>query len=122
MQVLEKTHHINANINGAGIDKILRLIIKNFPNAIVSDNDCEDNEYVEWDTTELSKEIRLKKTPGSILRAYRERAGLSLTDVAKKTGMKYTNISAMEHDSRVIGLSAAKRLAVVLHCDYTRFV
>ena len=124
MQVLEKTRHIKANINGTGIDEIISLITNNFPNAIIIDEDADsdDDEYLRWEDTDLCKEIRLKKTPGSVLRAYREREGFSLIDLAQKTGIKYTNISAMEHNNRVIGLAVAKRLAAVLHCDYTRLL
>ena len=50
----------------------------------------------------------MNKTPGKLLEAYRERAGLSIVQLAEKTGIKYTNISAMEQDSRVIGLSSAR--------------
>jgi DNA-binding XRE family transcriptional regulator len=124
MQVLEKTHHIKANISGVGVDEIIALIINKFPKAVIIDDnaDVDDDAYVKWEDTDLCKEIRLRKSPGSVLHAYREREGLSLIDLAQKTGIKYTNISAMEHDNRVIGLSVAKRLAGVLHCDYTRFL
>jgi tRNA(Phe) wybutosine-synthesizing methylase Tyw3 len=47
---------------------------------------------------------------------------LSIVELAKKTGIKYTNISAMEHDSRVIGLSSARRFGLALGCDYTKFI
>jgi transcriptional regulator with XRE-family HTH domain len=77
---------------------------------------------VEWESTELYKSIKANETPGKVLQAYRERAGLSIVELAKKTGIKYTNISAMEHDSRVIGLSSARRFAVALNCEYTKFI
>ena len=57
----------------------------------------------------MAEKIRMNKTPGKLLMAYRERAGLSVVDLAKKTGIKYTSISAMEHDTRNIGPSTAKR-------------
>jgi transcriptional regulator with XRE-family HTH domain len=64
----------------------------------------------------------MDKTPGKLLTAYRERAGLSVVELAEKTGIKYTNISAMEHDTRNIGLSTAKRLGAALGVDYTKFL
>ncbi|MDR1288246.1 MAG: helix-turn-helix transcriptional regulator [Treponema sp.] len=42
--------------------------------------------------------------------------------MAEKTGIKYTNISAMEHDTRNIGLSTAKRLGAALGVDYTKLL
>jgi ribosome-binding protein aMBF1 (putative translation factor) len=81
----------------------------------------DDNEYVRWEDTDLCKEISMRKTPGKVLCAYRMREGFSLVELSKKTGIKYTNISAMEHDNRVIGFSVAKRLAKALNCDYTCF-
>ncbi|MDR3341225.1 MAG: helix-turn-helix domain-containing protein [Treponema sp.] len=123
MQVQEKTRRINATITGTGVDEIKYLIIKYLPEAIITDNYDEDAEaYVKWEDTDLYKEICARETPGKVLTAYRMREGLSLVELANKTGIKYTNISAMEHDNRIIGLSVAKRLAKVLNCDYTRFL
>jgi ribosome-binding protein aMBF1 (putative translation factor) len=122
MLVQEKTRHINATISGIGIDQIRQLIVRYMPEAVVSNDDTDDEAYIKWENSDLYKAIGLQETPGKILRAYREREGLSLVELAKKAGIKYTNISAMEHDNRRIGLSVAKRLAGVLHCDYTRLL
>ena len=89
------------------------------PEAVITD---DDDEIVDWESTELAKAIRINKTPGKLLQAYRERAGLSIVQLAEKTGIKYTNISAMEHDNRVIGLSIAKKLASALGCDFNKFL
>jgi ribosome-binding protein aMBF1 (putative translation factor) len=124
MRVQEKTRHIDATISGSGIDEIKYLIVKFLPEAIVNedDEDEDDEGYERWEDTDLYKEIRVRETPGSVLAAYRMREGLSLVELAKKTGIKYTNISAMEHDNRIIRLSVAKRLAKALNCDYIRFL
>lgn len=63
----------------------------------------------------------MERTPGDMLTAYRERAGLSLVQLAKRLGMQYTNLSAMERNNRVIDLKMAKRLAKELNCHYTKF-
>jgi DNA-binding XRE family transcriptional regulator len=119
MQVQEKTRHIDVTIYGLGLEAIREALVRTLPEAVIID---DDDESVEWESTELSKKIRMDKTPGKLLQAYRERAGLSIVQLAEKTGIKYTNISAMEHDSRVIGLSSAKRLAGVLNREYTQFL
>ena len=119
MQVQEKKRHINVFIHGLGLEAVKKMLIKSMPEAVISD---DDEEYIDWETTALAKKIKMDKTPGKVLQAYRERAGLSIVNLAEKTGIKYTNISAMEHDNRVIGLSVAKKLASVLNCDFTKFL
>jgi DNA-binding XRE family transcriptional regulator len=118
MQVREKTRRIDATITGKGLGQIQALFAKYMPDAVITD----DEEYVKWEDTALSRSIKTLRTPGKMLRAYRERAGFSIVELAEKTGVKYTNISAMEHDSRVIGLAMAKRLSAALNCDYTKFL
>jgi ribosome-binding protein aMBF1 (putative translation factor) len=111
--------HIDVTIPGTGIDKLKHILAQNMPEAIIVE---ADDDAVEWENTELYKTIKANETPGKVLQSYRERAGLSIVELAKKTGIKYTNISAMEHDSRVIGLTSARRFALALNCDYTKFI
>jgi DNA-binding XRE family transcriptional regulator len=119
MQVQEKTRHIDVTIQGTGLEEIKKALIRTLPEAVI----IEDNDDPAlWENTALAKKIRMNTTPGKLLVAYRERAGLSVVDLAEKTGIKYTNISAMEHDTRNIGLSTAKRLGVALGVDYTRLL
>jgi DNA-binding XRE family transcriptional regulator len=120
MQVQERTRHIDVAIPGTGIDKLKYVLAQNMPEAIIVEDG--DDAAIEWESTDLYKTIKANETPGKVLQAYRERAGLSIVELAKKTGIKYTNISAMEHDSRVIGLSSARRFAQALNCDYTKFI
>lgn len=123
MQVVEKTHHINATLSGFGIPYIKDAILKAYPKAMITEdeNDGED-EYTEWDESPLAKEIKAERTPGLVLAAYRERAGLTLVQLAEKIGTKYTAISAMENNRRPIGLRMAKKLGSALNVDYTKFL
>jgi plasmid maintenance system antidote protein VapI len=118
MQVQEKARRIDVTIQGTGLEEIKKALARTLPEAVIID----DDELVEWESTALAKKIRMNKTPGKLLMAYRERAGLSVVDLAEKTGIKYTNISAMEHDTRKIGFSTAKRLGAALGVDYTRLL
>jgi len=118
MLVVEKTHHIKANINGNGAEKIFVLIKEKYPEAQIID---EDEKLIPWKETSLSKVIQTSKTPGKLLRAYRNRLGFSLIELADAVGTKYPNISAMENDRRPIGLAMAKKLGVVLKVDYHKF-
>ena len=119
MQVQEKKRHIDVFIHGLGLEAIKAALLQSMPEAVIID---DDEAYVDWEKTDLAMKIKMNKTPGKILQAYRERAGLSIVQLAEKTGIKYTNISAMESDNRVIGLSVAKKLASALGCDYTKFL
>ena len=119
MMVVEKTHHIKANISGSGTDIIIDLIKEIFPQADIIEN---SDEAILWNETDLAKEIKANKTPGKLLKAYRERAGFSVVELADAAGTKYPNISAMENDRRKIGLSMARKLGKVLNVDYIKFL
>jgi len=121
MQVVEKTCHINATLSGMGIPLIKDAILKAYPKAEIKEDDAEDD-YIDWDDSELAKEIATERTPGLVLAAYREREGLTLVQLADKIGTKYTAISAMENNRRPIGLTMAKKLGKALNVDYTKFL
>ena len=119
MLVVEKTRHINVSFTGQGAAKVAALLKESFPNAIVLD---DESEAVEWKTSALAKELKAAKTPGKLVRAYRERAGMTLVKLARTIGTKYPNLSAIENDRRVIGLAMARKLGKVLHVDYRKFL
>jgi antitoxin component HigA of HigAB toxin-antitoxin module len=119
MLVVEKTRHINVSLTGQGAATVVALLRESLPNAIVVD---DENEAVEWKTSALAKEIKAAKTPGKLVRAYRERAGITLVKLARTIGTKYPNLSAIENDRRVIGLTMARKLGKVLGVDYRKFL
>jgi len=119
MQVVEKMHHIKVNLTGEGAEKIAALVKERFPDTMLID---DDDEAVEWESSSLAREIKAKKTPGKLVRAYRERAGMTLVNLAKAVGTKYPNLSAIEHDRRAVGLGMARKLGDVLGVDYRKFL
>ncbi|MEW5815416.1 MAG: helix-turn-helix transcriptional regulator [Spirochaetota bacterium] len=119
MLVVEKTHHINVQVTGEGVATVQTIIKNALPDAIITD-DSEDT--VVWKDTDLAKEIKALKTPGRLLRAYRERAGMSIVELSRKVGTKYPNISAMENDRRTIGLRIAKKLGKALNMDFRKLL
>lgn len=119
MLVVEKERHINLEMLGEGLSTVEPVIRRAFPNAIIS-NDHEDSVY--WQDTDLAKAIKASKTPGKLLRAYRERAGFTIVELAHKVGTKYPNISAMENDRRAIGLAIAKKLGLALKMDFHKLL
>jgi len=106
-------------ISGEG-ERALRSILETaLPNVVIS----EDEEgSVLWEETDLAKAIKASKTPGKLLRAYRERVGLSVGELARKVGTPYPNISAMESDRRGIGLRMAKKLGEALKVNFRKFL
>ncbi|GHV21671.1 hypothetical protein AGMMS49959_11180 [Planctomycetales bacterium] len=120
MPVHEKTRRIDATGAGRGVDELRAWFCRNFPDAAIADNDAADDDYVRWETTALAKEIEARKSPGRVLRAYRLREGVSLVELAQKTGLQHTAIAAMERDNQEIDASIARRFAEALHFDSSR--
>ena len=120
MRVVEKTRHIDVSLSGDGAEAVASILRSALPGAIFAEE--EDEGYEEWNGSELQREIAAMTTPGKLVRAYRVRAGLSLVQLAEAVGTKYPNLSAIENDRRVIGLSLAKKLGAALRVDYTRFL
>ncbi len=60
--------------------------------------------------------------PGSAIRGLRLRGGLTQEQLARRLGVKRTNLSEMENGKRPIGKNMAKRLAQVLKTDYKVFL
>lgn len=119
MLVVEKKRHIEVEVTGKGAEYIAELIREKLPEAAITPG---DNESAVWKDSDLAKEIKARKTPGKLLRAYRERAGMNIVDLARAVGTKYPNISAMENDRRSIGLAMAKKLGKVLNVEYVKFL
>ena len=121
MKVFVKNKHINIRIEGEGVEQILELIRRELPEADIGAEE-NDEELLEWDSTDLAREISAKKTPGKLLQAYRLREGLTLVELAERIGTKYPNLSAIENDRRTIGLGTAKKLGRELSVDFRKFL
>ena len=120
MRVQEKMHRINVTLNGAGADLVAAAVKARYPDAEFAPD--SDADTVRWDTSELAARIRTMKSPGKPLRAYRQRAGLTVVELSRRVGSKYPNIVAMEQDRRTIGLKMARKLSDALGCEYTVFL
>jgi len=60
--------------------------------------------------------------PGSAILGLRLREGLTQEQLARRLGIKRTNLSEMENGKRPIGKNMAKRLAEVLKTNYKVFL
>lgn len=106
VRILEQKNKIDITISGKNVDLIIPLIMEKYPNALVQG--------------ERNKTFNKKKLlPALFLLECRTKKGLTVRDLENLTGIRYTNISAMENGNRVIGLNVAKKLAKVLDCEYT---
>jgi transcriptional regulator with XRE-family HTH domain len=54
-----------------------------------------------------------KLTAGKILKAFRNRFGLTQKEVAKGIGISVSNLSALENDKRNVGAELAGRFSVI---------
>jgi len=54
---------------------------------------------------------QVKTTPGQIVRAFRSNFRLTLKELEQITGIRYTNLSAIEHDRIDVGVRRAVLLA-----------
>ena len=54
-------------------------------------------------------------TPGRALKMVRELQGMTQNELAAKSGLDQSVISAMEHERSTIGLDRGKKLALALH-------
>lgn len=59
--------------------------------------------------------VHVKVSPGEALKIIRELQELSQNELAKKTGISQSNISALEHDNIEMGKNTALKLAKALH-------
>lgn len=78
-------------------------------------------------TNDDTERIPLEKAfpamhPGTILRGYRQRDGLSQAELAKKIGARQNHISEIENGRRPIGKQLAQKLAGVFHTSYKVFL
>ncbi|MBN1648380.1 MAG: helix-turn-helix transcriptional regulator [Spirochaetales bacterium] len=117
MLVHVKKPRINVCISGEGEQLVLDSLRKTYSDLEVTDEDkAVDIEKTSWYriTTEAL-------TVGEILATYRGNADITLDQLAEKSGIPKSNLSAMENDKRTIGPKTARKLADVFGCDYRCF-
>lgn len=62
------------------------------------------------------------RSAGYYLRVYRQRADLTQAELAEKTNIRQHHVSEIENNKRVLGKANAKKLSVVLQCDYQKLL
>jgi len=119
MQVHETTPRIDVTISGEGVAHVAEAIRSVYPDAEILD---DSGEALPWRGSDLEAEIHAERTPGLMVKAYREQAGLSVTELADRVGTSYPNICAIERDRRKIGYRMARKLADALGTQYQRLL
>jgi DNA-binding XRE family transcriptional regulator len=119
MSVHAKAPRIDVRISGPGARKVADLIRKIFKDARI---ELGTGKPVGVFETEWYKGIAAGLTPGRALHVYRDNAGMTLADIAEKTGIAVSHLSAMENGKRNIGKASAQKLGKALKCEYRRFL
>lgn len=116
MLVLVRTLRTKITLEGEGCDIVLRSLQEIYPDLEVCSED--DDELVDVQETAWYKSIAQTLTAGKKLYNRRKMAGLTLDQLAEKSGIAKSNLSAMENDKRDIGKAVAQKLAEALDCDF----
>lgn len=100
-------------------EELMNFLQNHYKNVEVID---DENELVDISETNWYQDMKSTRTPGSTLKRYRKRAGMSQPELAEKLGMVKQNISAMENDSRGISKATAHKLAEIFQVSPGRFI
>jgi len=129
MQAVEKARHTKdtrklISVSGRAAAAILAYAKSKDPHArIVPDIALQgDSQYIPVQETKWYREVTASWHPGITLRIRRENAGLTQADLARRTGLAVSNISAIENGRRSVGLAVAKKLAEALGRPLAEFV
>jgi DNA-binding XRE family transcriptional regulator len=84
--------------------------------ALVSDLARLKNKAIPYQETSFYKELKQEATPAMTLKVMREYKNMTLSDLAKKSGISAQNLSAMEAGRRAIGKKSAVKIAAAIGC------
>ncbi|MGO9409405.1 MAG: helix-turn-helix domain-containing protein [Spirochaetia bacterium] len=118
MLVAVRKPHIKVSVNGIGAALVIREILAKYPKAEVTTED----EAVDITTTDWWKKMQSTSHTGTVLRTYRDNAGLTLDRLSKRSGIAKSHLSDMENGKRAIGTRTAKKLSTALKVDYRLFL
>ena len=117
MLVHVKTPLIDVQVSGLGTELVIDTLRRTYGQVDVSD----DDEAVPIRDTDWYKSTKAALSQGDLLATYRENSGLTLDQLATKSGIPKSNLSEMENGKRPIGPRIARKLAVAFGCDYRCF-
>ena len=103
--------HISLHFRNGVPQEVINKITREYSEWIDSIDD--DESLVDWDTTELHKEISSQLTPGNTLASMRDAHGLTQTELCQilNNEVSTKNISDWENGRRIISKKWANRLS-----------
>ena len=118
MLAVVREPRIEISLSGAdgAVKEILEYLRNRYPVAILSEAD-DDDEAVNAFETPFWK----KTTPGDLLQGFRLKHGMSQEQLAEKSGIGQTVLSAYETGRRPLSRRAAVRIGAVLGEDPEKF-
>jgi plasmid maintenance system antidote protein VapI len=119
MPVAAKTRPINLMFKPRTPQRIIHEIKSRYSHYVVRP-DAE--EYVEWEKTDLAKELDKEMTPGVFLGLLREAHDLSQAALGEKINVSAKRVSDFENGQRGISKEIAKQLAHIFNVSPARFI
>ena len=119
MPVAEKTRPINLMFKSRTPQRIIHEIENRYSHYVVHP---DDEEYVEWEKSDLAKELDKEMTPGVFLRLLREAHDLSQAALGEKIDVSAKRVSDFENGQRGISKEIAKQLAQIFNVSPARFI
>ncbi len=109
MQAVVKTPLTEVTIKGEISSTLLKALKKEFGKKLRIE---KSEESISWKDTEFFKENKEYLQPGTKMKYYRKKAGMSLAEFGEKLGgIPRQNLSAMELGKRPISKKLAKQLS-----------
>lgn len=121
MLAIAKTPHIDLRIHGYIPPNLLSLLKEEYGRSLHVVHE-DDDEWVDWDSTDLAKELKARRTPGKAIRIYRENFRWTQAQLGEKLGVKASFVSDMENGRRAVSKQMAKTLSKLFGISVERFV
>lgn len=120
MLVHAKAPRIKVQLSGPGVARVIEAVRKVYPQIQVEDDDGD--ELIDITKTDWFRKMEANHHPGITIRVYRGNRGWTLAELAEKTGIAESHLSAMENRKRGVGKVTATRLGKAFGMDYRRFL
>jgi plasmid maintenance system antidote protein VapI len=119
MPVAAKTLPINLTFKPRTPQRIIHEIQNRYSHYVVLP---DNEEYVEWEKTDLARELDKEMTPGVLLRLLREAHDVSQAALGEKINVSAKRVSDFENGQRGISKDIAKQLALIFNVSAARFI
>ena len=118
MQEVTKAHPIEIRFRSDIPVKVLAGLKASYGSWILP---SDDEELVDWDSSDLSRSLLATMTPGMSLSGLRDAHGWTQKHLGGLLGVSAARISDWEHDRRAISKEIAKQLSKLFKVPADRF-